>query len=335
MKMVTQRKNIVFAFFLIIGALTVWYAQNVFLLAFAGIILAIFINAIGRAAQKITRLPYSLALIIALVVFLGILTLIFWLYSPLIYDQFQSLIKELPQAVNALWSQVSPLIGENFISQSKLYQEFFFSNEKFLSQFFSIFTTTLGSIVGFIIFIILGFYMAFDPEKYVNWIVGLLPKKTNKKALDYLKKIWDVLNWWLLGKMLSMIAIGILAFVGLLLLDVSLAFILALLAAILTFIPYVGPILAAIPAILIGFAETPMKGLYVLLLYIGIQIIEGYFITPYIELKTVSIPPAWSILAQLLMVTLIGAIGLALATPLLVVVVAITHAAQHHDLKKV
>lgn len=325
--MPTNYKNFtLFVFFLIVSALLIWYANNIFLLAFASIILAIFLNAIGRGTKKITHLPYPFALIIALFIIFGILTLIFWLYSPLIYEQFQHLMQDLPQAVNNLWDRMSPWINDNVFSQSKLHQEFFFSNQKnILSQVFSIFSTTLGSIVGFIIFIILGFYIAFDPEKYVHWIVALIPQKRQASALYFLQEIWDVLNWWLLGKMLSMVVVGVLSFAGLLLLHVSLAFILGLLAAILTFIPYVGAILSAIPAILIGFAEDPWKGLYVFILYLVIHIIEGYWITPYIELKTVSIPPACTILAQLLMITLIGGIGLALATPLLVVAVAIVH----------
>lgn len=323
--------NIIFSFALIITALIVWYAHNIFLLAFSGIILAVLLNAIGRGVKKITHLPYPFALIVAMIGTFGIFTLIFWVYSPLIYDQFESLVKQLPVAVNDVWNRMSPMINKNFLSKTKEHQEFFFSNQNIIPHLFSIFSTTLGTIVAFIIFIVLGLYMAFDPEKYVNWIVGLLPKRRQKRALDFLQKIWDALNWWLLGKMFTMAVVGTLTFAGLLLLNVSLAFILALLAGILTFIPYVGAILAAIPAILIGFAENPWKGLYVLILYLGIHAIEGYWITPYIELKTVSIPPAWSILSQLLMVALVGGIGFALATPLLVVAVAIVHVSQHKD----
>lgn len=319
---------IVFAFSLVVAALIVWHASTIFLLAFSSMIFAIFLNAIGRGTKKITKLPYPLALLLGLIVIFGILTLIFWLYSPLIYDQVQDLIKQLPHAMNALWNRVLPVIDKNLLSQTKLNTDLF-SNEKVISQLFSIFSTTLGTIVGFIIFIILGFYIALDPAKYVNWIVELFPKKRQKRALDFLQQIWNALSWWLLGKVVSMVVVGVLAFVGLSVLHVSLAFILGLLAAILTFIPYVGAILSAIPAILIGFAESPVKGLYVAILYLAIHAIEGYWITPYIELKTVSIPPAWSILAQLLMVTLIGGIGLALATPLLVVAVAIVNASKH------
>ena len=321
-------RAILFAFALIVVALIVWYANGIFLLAFAAIILAILLNSIGRGAKKITRLSYPMALIVALVFIFGLLTLIFWLYSPLIYEQFKLLMKQLPQSINILETKISDLVGKDFISQAKQHQGFFFSNQTIVTQLVSIFSTTLGSIVGFILFIILGFYIAFDPVKYVNWTIQLLPKNRQQRTLDKLHQIWNALNWWLLGKMLSMAVVGILAFIGLTILDVSLAFILALLAALLTFIPYVGAILSAIPAILIGFAEDPWKGVYVFILYLIIHVIEGCWITPYIELKTVSIPPASTVLAQLLMVTLIGGIGLALATPLLVVAIALIHTSR-------
>ncbi len=321
------KRAIVFAFALVVIGLIVWWANSVFLLAFAGILLAILLNAIGKAAQKLFHLPYAIALIVALILIFGILTLIFWLYSPLIGSQFQLLVKQLPQAVDSVMEKLTPFFGKDFLSPS-IIQEFFPSNEKIFTQVLSIFSTTLGSLIGFVIFIIIGLYLAFDPSRYVNWITMMTPKGKQKRTLEIMNKMGQSLRWWLLGKMLSMSVVGILTFVGLALLHVSLAFILGLLAALLTFIPYVGAILAAIPAVLIAFAQSPLTALYVILLYIGIHIIDGYYITPSIEQRTVSIPPALSILAQVLMTVLIGGIGLALATPLMVVMIALVQTAQ-------
>ncbi len=131
------------------------------------------------------------------------------------------------------------------------------------------------------------------------------------------------LRWWILGKLLSMTVVGTMTFVGLLLLNVNLAFILGIISALFTFIPYVGAILSAIPAILIAYTQHPILALYVAILYLVVHLIEGYMITPNIEQRTVSIPPALTILAQVLLLTLTGVIGFALATPLVVFTIAV------------
>ena len=214
-------------------------------------------------------------------------------------------------------------------------KEFSLSNQKLLTQLLSVFSTTLGSIAGFIIFLIVGLYLAFDPPRYVKWILLMIPTKKIERVAEIMNQMGQSLRWWLLGKVFSMAFVGIFTIIGLSLLHVSLAFILGLLAALLTFIPYVGAILASIPAILIGFTHSPWQAIYVIILYLIIHIIDGYLMTPFIEQRTVSIPPAVTILAQVLMVILIGGFGLALATPLLVVGVALVHNTLHRKSMKV
>jgi predicted PurR-regulated permease PerM len=129
------------------------------------------------------------------------------------------------------------------------------------------------------------------------------------------------LRWWLVGRIAGMTAVGILTWIGLMLLGVPLSFTLATLAAVLDFVPNIGPIIAAIPALLVGLTESPMTGLYVALLYIAIQIAEGSLMTPLIEQETVSLAPVLLLSAQLIMGVLFGVLGLLLATPILVVLV--------------
>ena len=125
------------------------------------------------------------------------------------------------------------------------------------------------------------------------------------------------LEWWLIGKVASMLFIGILTWIGLSIIGVPLALTLGLLAGLLSFIPNFGPIISAIPAILLGFIESPMTAVYVLILFIGVQLIESNVVTPLIERETVEFPPALTIVFQLALAVLVGGLGLVLATPLL------------------
>lgn len=318
-------KLLLLAAFLAVTIWVVYYAYMVFLIAFAALLLGILLNAIGIGAKRITHLPYPLALVLALIFIVGFLALVFWLYSPLIADQFNLLMKQLPVALETLRNQLVPYLGADFLSSGKIKEEFSISNKQLFTGILSVFSTTVGSIVGFFLFLLIGLYFAVTPSRYLWSLLSFVPAKLQEKLHKMMDSIGYSLRWWLLGKMLSMVLVGISTFVGLALLHVNLAFILGFLAGILTFIPYVGAFIASVPAILIGFAQSPLTALYVTILYIGIHMLDGYFITPYIEQRTVAIPPAFTIIAQVLLTLLVGALGLALATPLAVVVIAFAH----------
>ena len=130
---------------------------------------------------------------------------------------------------------------------------------------------------------------------------------------EVLAAVGSTLRWWLWGKLLGMLVIGVLTTLGLWRLGVPLALTLGLLAALLTFIPNIGPILAVIPAALL---DSPAKALYVLGLYLPIQTVESYLITPLVQRLTISMPSALTITAQLVLGVLLGAMGVVLATPL-------------------
>lgn len=319
----THYKDIVFALSLVITVLIIWNAIDVFFLAFATILLAIFLNAIGNLTKKIIHLPYVLSLMIAILFIIGVFVLIFWLYSPTIAEQFQMLLKQLPEAALSLGNEIAPYFSKKYLSIKSLQSHFSLENQVVFSKVVTIFSTTIGSIVSFAVFLIVGFYLALLPNRYLKGALFVIPESRQHRIWEVGEKIGKSLRFWLLGKVLSMISIGILTIFGLWALNIPLPFILGLLAGVLTFIPYVGPILASIPAILIAFAESPLSAVYVLVLYIGIHLAEGYLITPFIEQKTVSIPPALTIMGQILFYVLVGGIGLALATPLIVVMMAL------------
>ncbi|NGX62332.1 MAG: AI-2 transport protein TqsA [Chlamydiae bacterium] len=315
-------KGIGFGFCLLLLGAIFWIASSVFLIGFAAVLLALFLFMIGMGVKKLTHLHYRWALFLALFAIVGIFTLIFWLYSPLIATQFSQLMEQLPKAFEEVRSTLPEM---KVLTEASIQQEFFTNNKKIFSQLTKIFTVTVGSFVGFVIFILVGFYLAFDPYRYVEGGLNLIPPGKRGRGEKMVRSIGSTLQWWLLAKGLSMIAIGILVFFGLWILDVSLALILALLAAVLAFIPYVGSILASIPAILLAFGQNPMTALYVVILYLIVHALEGYLITPFLEQRTVSLPPALTILSQILFTLLFGPLGLALATPLLVLTISMVH----------
>jgi predicted PurR-regulated permease PerM len=166
----------------------------------------------------------------------------------------------------------------------------------------------------------LGIFFTVSPGVYKKGIVQLIPKKGQKKGEDVLNKLDDNLKKWLKGKIFAMFIVFILTSIGLAILGIPLWLVLALIAGLLNFIPNFGPLIAMIPAVLVAFMQGPSTVAIVAVLYIVIQVVESNFITPMVQQKLVSIPPALIISAQLLISPLTGGWGLVLATPLMVIV---------------
>jgi predicted PurR-regulated permease PerM len=169
------------------------------------------------------------------------------------------------------------------------------------------------------IILAIGFYMAVAPRVYVEGVIHLVPVTRRGRAGEVLQALGRTLRWWLFGRWISMTVVGLLTTAGLWLLGVPLALTFGLLAALLTFIPYLGPIISAIPPMLLVLVQSPMQALYVVSLYLGVQGVESYLLTPLVQQRTVSVPPALTITAQVLLGLLLGTFGVILATPLIAV----------------
>lgn len=192
-----------------------------------------------------------------------------------------------------------------------------------VSRVTGIASTVLAAITGFLIILFLGLYLAAEPGLYTAGIVRLVPRRHRERAREVLAKLYETLKWWLVARFASMAVIGVLTWIGLAALGIPLSFILAVLAAILTFIPYVGPVLSALIPALLALAQGPMKALWVIVLFLAIQTVESYLITPLIERKAVRLPPALTITAQVLFTLIAGPLGLLLADPLLAVLMVL------------
>jgi predicted PurR-regulated permease PerM len=131
------------------------------------------------------------------------------------------------------------------------------------------------------------------------------------------------LRWWFVGRLTSMAILGTLTALGLWFLGMKAALLLGVLAGLLSFVPYLGPILSAIPALLIATLDPSVSLVSVALLYAGIQFFESYLITPLVQERAVSIPPVVLISAQAIMGVLSGIIGILLATPLAVTTIVL------------
>ncbi|MEN3939775.1 AI-2E family transporter [Prosthecobacter sp. SYSU 5D2] len=296
---------------------------EILLVVFAGILVAVFLRGLSTALSKVTPLSDGWALAVVAMGLAGAVGLVGWLLAPEVSKQVEELSKSLPESLRSLRDQLSSTSWGAALVERVSEADQYFSERSALSQARSFLSTTTGALAGFFVILVLGLYMASEPDYYRHGVVRLVPVVHRKRADKLLIRLGDTLHWWLIGQFMSMTLIGILTWIGLLLFGVPLALTLALLAAVLTFIPNVGPIIAVIPAALLAMMDSPMRGFYVLLMYLGIQTVESYLVTPLIQRRTVRLAPALILVSQMVAGTLLGLFGVALATPMVAVLMVV------------
>lgn len=286
---------------------------SVFLLIFAGILIAVFFRGLSGILQRKTKwnekVCFSLAIVATLVLIAGF----FWLVGAKIQMQVAELSDTLPKTIENVTTQLakSP-IGEKVLEKISSKE----SATKLQGSAATFFKSTFGVFGDLYVVLFIGIFLTVSPKIYINAIVELVPLRGQDEAKEIFKLLGLQLRKWIKGKLLSMFVVFVLTAIGLAILGIPLWLVLALLAGLLSFIPNFGPILALIPAALVGLMQGPQTALWIVGLYILIQFIESNFITTLIQQKMVNIPPALIISAQMILGALTGSWGLVLSTPL-------------------
>ena len=298
-------------------ALLSWELAPVLLLFFGGILAAIFLRALAGYVSRWTQLSNGWSLTIVLIGLSALAAGGFYFGGQAIATQMTELYDQVPLSLEKIREDLSQYeFGRWLIDKAPSSTEDVpISGEAISSYASNALLSLSGGFAAAVIVLFLAMYLAFDPETYVEGALRLLPLRKRKRVQTVLTEVHETLEWWLLGKIVSMLLVGIATSLGLALIGIPLAMALGVVAALLTFVPNFGPILSAIPAVLLAFVDSPMMAIYVVILYVVIQTVESYLITPLIQQKTVSLPPALTISTQVGMGILFGAAGVVLATP--------------------
>lgn len=185
---------------------------------------------------------------------------------------------------------------------------------------FPFLSSTVAVLAGLAIILFVAIYVAADTDLYHRGIMHIFPHRSRQLAGEVLSEMATQLRRWLTTQLIAMAVIASVSTIVLLILDVKAAFALGLIAGLLEFIPTVGPILSAVPAVAMGFLDSPEKALYVTIAYIAIQQLEGHILIPLLMKGGMDLPPVLTILAQALMALLFGFLGLMVAVPMLAAV---------------
>ncbi len=308
--------------------LFLYFFRDLVLIILTAIVIASSIEPLAKWFVR-RKIPRVLAVIFVYLGAVGVLVGIFMTFLPLIIEETSNLSEAIPQYVNSadFWPSIKD--NNNFLS-GKTVQDitsgFAISdiidglkstvNHTF-NGFWQSVSFIFGGLLSFILIIVFSFYFAVQEYGIANFLRIVTPLKHEEYIIDLWKRSQLKIGRWMQGQVLLALFIGILVYLGLMILGVKYALLLAILAALAELIPLFGPILAAIPAVLIGFLDGGTSlGFMVIGLYVIIQQFENHLIYPLVVKKVVGVPPLMVIIALLVGAQLAGFLGIIIAVPI-------------------
>ncbi|MEK7165038.1 MAG: AI-2E family transporter [Patescibacteria group bacterium] len=294
----------------------IYLVWDIVVLLFVSLLFAASLSpAIDWLEEK--KIPRAGALLFIYITALLLLSLVVVLIVPPIAEQVQQLAFNFPiyyqkitQGLGNLRLQTDVIgaLQDNLTSVGQTLSSYTGSVIGTVSSLF-------GGIVTFVTVLVLTFYFAVKKDGLKHFVQSITPVKYQKYSVNMFLRIQDKLGLWLRGQLLLSGIIFLVTLVGLLILDVKYALVLALIAGIAEAIPFVGPFIGAVPAVFLAFLQSPIKGLFVLILYIVIQQLENNVIVPKVMQKAVGLNPIVVMVAILLGAKLAGVLGALLAIP--------------------
>ena len=293
-----------------------WHLRGLLMLAFGAVLVAVILHLIARPIHERLAFRPGVSLTLTVLLVLALFALAFWLLGAEAARQTRSLERLMPAALQSLQARLESWGMGGFVRQwmnSVALGEGVMANAgRFAMSLGNGIADTLLVLVG-------GIYLAAQPELYRTGLMKLLPPPSRGLVAEALDESGKTLGLWLKGRLVSMALVGLLTGVGLWAIGVPAALSLGLLSALLEFIPFIGPIIAAVPAILLALAHSPEAALWTALLYLIVQQLEGNVVEPLVQQRAVTIPPALLLFALVASGLLFGIVGILLGAPLTVV----------------
>ncbi len=303
--------------------MALWLLSDVLLLAFFAALLAIGFRGVSTRLARRLRVPDGAGLGLVAALAIAAIVAVAFAAGPEIVRQAESLYDHLSRQVAFL----EDTYGRTGIGRwifSELHSGGRIGGTGALS---SAAGSTVQTVTAGLVLLATTLYFAIAPGIYVGGIVRVLPPAARPAGRRVLERAGAVLWWWLLGQFTDMLAVGVLATIGLAVIGVPLPFVLGLLAGLLTFIPYFGALASAVPAILLGMTVSGPTAIEAAGVFVLCHMVEGYAIAPLVQRRMVRLPPALTILSLSLFGALFGPLGIILATPLAATMLAVVQQA--------
>jgi predicted PurR-regulated permease PerM len=264
----------------------------------------------GIVSHK-TKIPEGVAVAAVVIVTTSAFAVFAWLFGYQIVTQFELLSEDLPQGISQIVRDL----------RSTQWGAWIYIRAQEVNL-----TGATTQVTGYLaILLFASIYLAAQPGRYLQGFLRLMAQERRERVGEIFGLTGRTLQRWLVGQSITMAIVGTLTGLGLWGLGVPAPLALGLLAGLFAFIPYVGPILSAVPGILMAATHGPLPAFYAAMLYAGVHFVEGNLLTPIIQAEIVELPPILTLFATLVFGLLLGPIGVLLAAPLTVVLLVLVN----------
>ncbi len=288
----------------------VWLVRDVIAIIFVALLLAALIDPFADWFQK-HHIPRGVAVLIIYLFLIILLGLVLMLLVPPLIEQLSALLINF-----GYYDQVSSYLDSFATLNWK--EEIAGNLAHIIDSIRQVFDTVsgfVGAIAALVIVLVLAFYMVVEEEAARNFFKNVAPAKYQPHLAKLVVKMQKKIGAWLRGQIILGFVVGLAVYIGLSILGVQYALVLAIVAALFEIVPYIGPVAAAIPAIILAFLQNPIKGILVIFLYVVIQWLENNILVPKIMQKVTGLNPIVSIVALLVGWKIFGIAGAILAVP--------------------
>ncbi len=316
---------------LALAVLLFWFLyliKDVLAIVFVSLVFAALIDPFASWFAR-HHVPKAVAVIVIYVIFFGLFAVgTILIIPPLIAES-----KELGENFGSILAKLNHWFPKLQFSSS---DGFFGNLGNIISAFsgslssawlglFNTVSNFLGGLVAFAMVIVLTFYLVVEENALKQMAKFILPAKYHSETALVLVKVQKRVGGWVKGQLALGGLVGLMTYIGLLIIDVKYALVLALIAGLTELIPYIGPVFGAIPAVFLAFSDSPVKGLIVLALYFGVQQFEKLFLVPKVMQKTLGLNPVVSIVALVAGFKIGGVLGVLLSLPLVAALDVVLH----------
>jgi len=325
----------------VFAAVLIWRAAETLLLAFAGVLLATALHAPTAYLVRRTRASFALAFAIVLAAFFAVIAVWVLLFESQFVGPTGELARQIPEGIGELRGRLEQEPWGPWVLERMTGGSADATGGASLASQLAGTATTLWDVAAKLLFVFFtGVFLAASPARYRSGLLRLLPEGRRDRAGEVADEIGRTLRGWILGRIVAMAIIGTAFWIGLLLIGVPAAGGLALIAAMLEFVPFLGPVLAFVPAGpvlafvpagLLALTQGVPAVLAVGVLFLVIEQLEGNLVTPLVQRRTALVPPVLTIAAIFVGATLVGVVGMLVATPLVAVVLVIVKMLYLHD----
>ena len=290
-------------------------AFNILLMTFMGVLIAVYFHGLADFINRKTKISRKLSLFISIAGTITLLSAMIWIIGSTVQQQAAQLSHTLPQIIGTAKTKLAgsaagqQLLGYTSGDNSK----------KLLDTASTFFNSSFGVLGDLYIILFLGIFFTADPSLYKNSLLAIVPSQQEADGSIIWDRISTALKAWLKTKLVSMVLVTIVVSIGLTFIGLPGTLVLGLIAGLLDIIPNFGPVIAMAPGVLLGLMVSPQMAIIAALIYVVCETIVGSIFMPLIQKKMINIPPAITMISQLVMGVICGLMGIILAVPILLV----------------